>query len=211
MNGVNNLPLFLASCVALNVMPGPDTVYIVTRSVAQGRRAGLLSSWGLCTGALVHTLAAALGLSAVLAASAQAFTLVKYAGALYLIYLGARTFFEGGGGLLEADRRLQVPASGGKIFLQGIVVDLLNPKVALFFLAFLPQFIDQRAPGKFATFVSLGVILILFSLVWEGFLAIGSAKLAGYLTGKNLLARRMNRVAGTLFFGLGLRLGMDKV
>jgi threonine/homoserine/homoserine lactone efflux protein len=210
MTGVNNLPLFLASCVALNVMPGPDTIYIVTRSVAQGRRAGLLSSWGLCTGALVHTFAAALGLSALLAASAGAFTLIKYAGALYLMYLGMKTFFEKSGPLdLAAEPR--APASGRTIFLQGVVVDLLNPKVALFFLAFLPQFIDQRAPGKFATFVSLGVILILISLVWEALLAFGSAKLAGYLASNSLLAKRMNRLAGTLFIGLGLRLGLEKV
>jgi len=210
MTGVNNLPLFLASCVALNVMPGPDTIYVVTRSVAQGRRAGFLSSWGLCTGALVHTFAAALGLSALLAASAGAFTTIKYAGALYLMYLGVRTFFERSGPL-ALDAKAQAPASGSKIFLQGVVVDLLNPKVALFFLAFLPQFIDQRAPGKFATFVSLGVILILFSLVWEGILAFGSAKLAEYLAGNSALAKRMNRLAGTLFFGLGLRLGLEKV
>ena len=210
MDGVNNLPLFLASCVALNVMPGPDTIYIVTRSVAQGRRAGLLSSWGLCTGALLHTFMAGMGLSAVLAASAQAFTLVKYAGALYLMYLGVRTFCDAGGqpGL---DAAPQAPASGTRIFLQGIVVDLLNPKVALFFLAFLPQFIDRRAPGKFAAFVSLGCILILISLVWEGFLAISSAKLAGYLNSDASLARRLNRTAGALFFGLGLRLGLEKV
>ena len=210
MNGVHNLPLFLASCVVLNVMPGPDTIYIVTRSVAQGRRAGLLSSWGLCTGALLHTLAAALGLSAVLSASAQAFTLVKCAGALYLMYLGVKTFLDGSGSL-PRDAVPRTPASGRKIFLQGIVVDLLNPKVALFFLAFLPQFIDPRAPGKFATFVSLGVILVLFSLVWEGILAIGSAKLAGYLASNGSLGRRLNRLAGTLFFGLGLRLGLEKV
>jgi threonine/homoserine/homoserine lactone efflux protein len=209
MTGVNNLPLFLASCVALNVMPGPDTIYIVTRSVAQGKRAGLLSSWGLCTGALLHTLAAALGLSAVLAASAQAFSLVKYAGALYLMYLGVKTFLDGSA-VLDLDAAPPAPASGGRIFLQGIVVDLLNPKVALFFLAFLPQFIDQRAPGKFATFVTLGVILIMFSLVWEGFVAIGSARLAGYLTRNSSVAKRMNRIAGTLFFGLGLRLGLEK-
>ena len=210
MNGVHNLPLFLASCVVLNVMPGPDTIYIVTRSVAQGRRAGLLSSWGLCTGALLHTLAAALGLSAVLSASAQAFTLVKCAGALYLMYLGVKTFLDGSGSL-PRDAVPRTPASGRKIFLQGIVVDLLNPKVALYFLAFLPQFIDPRAPGKFATFVSLGVILVLFSLVWEGILAIGSAKLAGYLASNGSLGRRLNRLAGTLFFGLGLRLGLEKV
>ena len=210
MTGVNNLPLFLASCVALNVMPGPDTVYVVTRSVAQGRRAGLLSSWGLCTGALLHTLAAALGLSALLAASAQAFSLVKYAGALYLIYLGVRTFRDAAGPL-EPDATAPVPASGGRIFLQGVVVDLLNPKVALFFLGFLPQFIDPRGSGKFSTFVTLGAILILFSLAWEGMLAIGSAKLAGYLTSDARLARRLNRLAGTLFIGLGLRLALEKV
>jgi len=208
MNGVNNLPLFLASCVALNLMPGPDMVYIVTRSVAQGRRAGLLSSWGLCTGALLHTLAAAAGLSAVLAASSQAFSLVKYAGALYLMYLGVRTFRDGAGPLDAG--RFQASASGGRIFLQGVVVDLLNPKVALFFLAFLPQFIDRHARDKFASFLSLGVILICFSLVLEGIIALGSAGLAGYLTGNSLLARRVNRLAGTTFFGLGLRLGLEK-
>ena len=210
MNGVNNLPLFLASCVVLNVMPGPDRIYIVTRSVAQGTRAGLLSSWGLCTGALLHTIAAALGLSAVLATSAQAFAAVKYAGALYLICLGIKTFLAESGSL-DLDAKQAAPAGGGKIFLQGIVIDLLNPKVALFFLAFLPQFIDQRAPGKFGTFLSLGIILILISLVWEGIVVLGSARLAGYFIGNSSLARRMNRWAGSLFFGLGVRLGLEKV
>jgi len=209
MDGVNNLPVFLAACVALNVMPGPDTIYVVTRSVAQGRRAGLISSWGLCTGAVLHTLAAALGLSAVLAASAQAFALVKYAGALYLMYLGVRTFFDGSNPLQVATA-VCAPLSGRKIFLQGVVVDLLNPKVAIFFLAFLPQFIDQRAPGKFGTFVSLGAILILFSLVWEAILAVGSARLAGYLTSNVPVAKRLNCLAGTLFFGLGIKLGLEK-
>jgi len=102
-------------------------------------------------------------------------------------------------------------ASGRKIFLQGVVVDLLNPKVALFVLAFLPQFIDQRAPGKFATFLTLGAIMVLLALAWEAILVVGSAKLAGYLTSNALVARRMNRLAGTLFFGLGLRLGLEKV
>lgn len=210
MHGVNNLPMFLASCVVLNVVPGPDTAYIVARSLAQGRRAGLLSSWGLCTGALIHTLAAGLGLSAVLAASAQAFSLVKYAGALYLLYLGFKTFFDPGPAT-EAGLPSQAPASGRRIFLQGVLVDLLNPKVALFFLAFLPQFIDQRAPGKLATFISLGVILIMFSLVWEGMVALGSARLARYLAENQAVSRRLNRCAGTVFFGLGVRLGLQRL
>lgn len=207
MEGIVNLPLFLLSCVALNVMPGPDTIYLVTRSIAQGRRAGLLSSWGLCTGALVHTLGAALGLSAVLSASAHAFNTVKYAGAVYLIYLGVKTFFDKESPL-NTEKQDVVPASGRRIFFQGVLVDLLNPKVALFFLAFLPQFIDHRAPNKFVTFVLLGVILVIFSLVWEGILVLGSAKLAGYFTRNENSGKRVNRVAGSLFFGLGVRMGL---
>jgi len=206
MEGIVNLPLFLVSCVALNAMPGPDTIYLVTRSIAQGRRAGLLSSWGLCTGALVHTLAAALGLSAVLSASAHAFSAVKYAGAVYLIYLGVKTFFDKSGPLSTETE--PVAASGCRIFFQGVLVDLLNPKVALFFLAFLPQFIDHRAPNKFATFLLLGVILVLFSLVWEGILVLGSSRLSGYFTRNEHSGRRVNRVAGSIFFGLGVRMGL---
>ncbi|GFO67622.1 lysine transporter LysE [Geomonas limicola] len=207
MEGIVNLPLFLVSCVALNVMPGPDTIYLVTRSIAQGRRAGLLSSWGLCTGALVHTFAAALGLSAVLSASAHAFSAVKYAGAGYLIYLGVKTFFDKSGPL-STENEPAAPASGCRIFFQGILVDLLNPKVALFFLAFLPQFIDHKAPNKFLTFLLLGVILVLFSLVWEGILVLGSSRLSGYFTRNENSGRRVNRVAGSIFLGLGVRMGL---
>ncbi|GFO58857.1 lysine transporter LysE [Geomonas silvestris] len=207
MEGIVNLPLFLVSCVALNVMPGPDTIYLVTRSIAQGRRAGLLSSWGLCTGALVHTFAAALGLSAVLSASAHAFSAVKYAGAVYLIYLGVKTFFDKSGPL-PTDNEPAAPVSGCRIFFQGILVDVLNPKVALFFLAFLPQFIDHRAPNKFATFLLLGAILVLFSLVWEGILVLGSSRLSGYFTRNENSGRRVNRVAGSIFVSLGVRMGL---
>jgi RhtB (resistance to homoserine/threonine) family protein len=196
--------------VALNVLPGPDTIYVVTRSMAQGRRAGLLSSWGLCTGALLHTFAAALGLSAVLAASAEAFTAVKLVGALYLMYLGVKTFLDRSAPL-ETTRQAVEPASSGRIFFQGVLVDLLNPKVALFFLAFLPQFIDPHVPGKFGTFVALGIIVILISLVWEALLVICSAKLAQYLTRNTSLAKRMNRVAGSLFFGFGVQLGLERI
>lgn len=210
MEGITHLPLFLISCVALIVMPGPDTIYVVTRSVAQGRRAGLLSTWGLSTGALLHTFAAALGLSAVLSASAHAFTAVKYAGAVYLLYLGVKTFFDRSGPL-KSEKESLLPASDQKIFFQGVLVDLLNPKVALFFLAFLPQFIDHRATNKFATFMTLGVILVLVSLAWEALLVLGSARLAGFLTRHESVARRMNRVAGSLFFGLGVRLGLAKL
>lgn len=207
MEGIVNLPLFLVSCVALNVMPGPDTIYLVTRSIAQGRRAGLLSSWGLCTGALVHTFAAALGLSAVLSASAHAFSAVKYAGAVYLIYLGVKTFFDKSSPL-PTENEPAAPVSGYRIFFQGVLVDVLNPKVALFFLAFLPQFIDHRAPNKFATFLLLGAILVLFSLVWEGILVLGSSRLSGYFTRNENSGRRVNRVAGSIFVSLGVRMGL---
>jgi threonine/homoserine/homoserine lactone efflux protein len=123
-------------------------------------------------------------------------------------YLGVRTLFDGSGPR-DVETAGRAPASGARTFLRGVVVDLLNPQVAIFFLAFLPQFIDQRTPGKFATLASPGAISILFSLVWEATLAVGSARLAGCLTSNVSEARRLSRCAGTLFFGLGLRLAWE--
>ena len=140
MFGIHNFTLFLTTGILLNLMPGPDTAYIIGRSIAQGRRAGIASALGITLGSVCHTIAAALGLSAFLAASAVAFTTVKFIGGAYLVYLGVRM-------ILSRARELQVPShfrssETAAAFRQGIITNLLNPKVALFFLAFLPQFID---------------------------------------------------------------------
>lgn len=144
-----NLLLFLAASLALIATPGQDNLYVLTRGIAQGRRAALVSSWGVCAGLLVHTTLAAVGLSAILASSAAAFQVVKYTGAAYLVYLGVRTMMDRKG--------FSVPEGGRTvsnlrtIFAQGVVSNVLNPKVALFFLAFLPQFAgggrDAQVPG----------------------------------------------------------------
>ncbi|MEY2529861.1 MAG: hypothetical protein QOJ05_1951, partial [Verrucomicrobiota bacterium] len=143
MFGIHDFALFLTTGILLNLTPGPDTVYILGRSIAQGRRAGVASALGISVGSIFHTGAAALGLSAFLATSAWAFTAVKLAGAAYLIFLGVRA-------LLERNQDLSIPAhfkqkDPAAAFRQGILTNVLNPKVALFFLAFLPQFIDANA------------------------------------------------------------------
>src|SRR5256714_5923379 len=145
MFGIHDFALFISTGILLNLAPGPDTLYILGRSIAHGRRAGVASALGISVGSIFHTCAAALGLSAFLATSAWAFTFVKLAGAAYLIFLGIRALF-------ERQPELALPAhfkqrGAAAAFRQGVLTNLLNPKVALFFLAFLPQFIDAAAPS----------------------------------------------------------------
>src|SRR5690242_2030640 len=146
------LLLFAAASIALLVVPGPSVLYIVTRSVSQGRRAGLISVLGVHVGSVVHVSAAALGLSALLASSATAFAAVKYLGAAYLCWLGVRKLRRRGAGPVE-----ETPAvPRARLFTQGVVVNVLNPKTAIFFLAFLPQFVDPRRGPVAVQIVVLG-------------------------------------------------------
>src|SRR5688500_1225595 len=164
MFGIHDFVLFVTTGILLNLTPGPDTVYILGRSIAHGRRAGVASALGISIGSVFHTCAAALGLSAFLATSAWAFTAVKLAGAAYLIFLGVRA-------LLERNRDLAIPAhfkrnDPAAAFRQGILTNILNPKVALFFLAFLPQFIDSAAPSKTIPFLILGLTFVTTGTIW---------------------------------------------
>src|SRR6516162_3770623 len=138
---------FLIASLALNLAPGPDMLYVLGRSLGQGRRAGIVSSLGIFVGCLVHIAAAALGLAALLRASVVAFNLIRYAGAAYLIYLGVRMLFSKDAQNTLASGAATQPASLGRIFMQGVISDVLNPKVAMFFVAFLPQFVNPaRGP-----------------------------------------------------------------
>ena len=211
MFGITDLPLFITASILLNVVPGPDAVYIITRSLAQGRRAGFISSLGVCSGALVHAVAAALGLSAILATSASAFTVVKYIGAFYLIYLGVKTFLERSNPLTLKESEAKTTASEWTLFGQGVLVDVLNPKVAIFFLAFLPQFIDPNYGGKTVTFLVLGTIVIAIALVYEALLVLLSGTISDYLQRNNVIGRQLNRVVGVVYTGLGLRLATEKL
>jgi threonine/homoserine/homoserine lactone efflux protein len=204
--GIHDFGLFLCAGILLNLTPGPDTVYILGRSIAHGRRAGVASALGICAGSIFHTGAAAFGLSAFLATSAWAFSTIKLAGAAYLIFLGVRT-------LLQREPALRAPAefernNPASAFRQGILTNVLNPKVALFFLAFLPQFIDSAAPSKVAAFLILGFTFVTTGTIWCLALAWFAAGISGRLRGNARIAAALNRAVGSLFIFLGLRLAL---
>jgi len=201
MLGIHDFFVFLATGIVLNLTPGQDTFYILGRTISQGRGAGIASVMGISAGALVHTLAAALGLSALLAASASAFLAVKLAGAAYLIYLGARMLLTRTAAVSLSEN---FPSSGFyPVFRQGMLTNVLNPKVALFFLAFMPQFIAASSPNKFLAFIALGLCFVTTGTIWCLCLAWFASLLGDRLRGS---AAFLNRAAGALFVLLGIRL-----
>jgi RhtB (resistance to homoserine/threonine) family protein len=206
MFGIHDFGLFLTAGVLLNLTPGPDTLYILGRSIAHGRRAGVAAALGICVGSIFHTGAAALGLSALLATSAWAFAAVKLAGAAYLIFLGVRA-------LLQREQNASGPAqfkrnTASAAFRQGVVTNILNPKVALFFLAFLPQFIDPAAPSKLAAFLVLGLTFVTTGTIWCLIMASFASAFSARLRGNPTVATFLNRAVGSLFVLLGLRLAV---
>jgi threonine/homoserine/homoserine lactone efflux protein len=207
--GVSDFGLFLVAVLLLNATPGPDTAYILGRSIAQGRAAGLVSALGISVGCCVHALASALGLSAILAASATAFTMIKLAGGAYLVYLGIRMLLAKPATVekAEAVRDLR---SLKTIFWQALVTNILNPKVILFFLAFIPQFVQGDSPHKTAAFLFLGLAFAVISMGWNS----GTACLAGMLArraGRSPKAKLwLERLVGGTFVALGVRLALTR-
>lgn len=202
-----NLLLFLTASLAVILAPGPDMLYVLTRGVSQGRPAALVSAAGVCSGVLVHTAFAAVGLSAILARSAVAFSVVKYAGAAYLVYLGVRTILdkEGFAAPGRAERaRLSV------VFRQGVLSNVLNPKVALFFLAFLPQFVDPRAGSAGLQMLAFGVAFYLMGLAVMAVVALCSGALGEWLRSRRSFAGALRWLTGGVLVGLGLRLAVPE-
>jgi threonine/homoserine/homoserine lactone efflux protein len=192
--------VFVAAALALLLVPGPAVLYIVARSIDQGRAAGLVSVLGVHLGSLVHVAAAAVGLSSLLVSSAVAFNVVKYAGAAYLIYLGVRALMT-----REEPRAVEVaPASKGRLLRQGAVVNILNPKTALFFLAFLPQFVDPDAGYVGAQLVFFGLVFVALGLVTDSLYALAAGTAGGWLRTSSVFAGARRWVSGTVFIGLGL-------
>ena len=199
---VASLGVFAAAAVALLLTPGPAVLYIVARSVEQGRVAGLVSVCGITTGTLVHVLAAALGLSALLASSALAFAVVKYAGAFYLIYIGVRRIMERTGAPAaqeELPRR-----SLGRLYRDGIVVNLLNPKTALFFLAFLPQFVDPSRGAVAFQIAFLGLLFTAMGLTSDALYALVAGTAGRWVKRNGRYLRWERYVTGGVFIGLGV-------
>jgi len=199
MPDLATLLLFAATAVALVAIPGPNQVYIVARSIDQGRRAGFASALGVETATLVHVAAAAVGLSAALASSAEAFAVVKYAGVAYLVYLGVRA-------LAASDTRREsvrpAPAPGARVYLEGVVVNLLNPKVAVFFLALLPQFVDPAAGPAWTQILVLGTVLAAIGLTCDILFALGAVRASARVRGSERFARRRRHVTGGVYLGL---------
>jgi threonine/homoserine/homoserine lactone efflux protein len=195
------LGLFVVAALVLLLTPGPAVLYIVARSVEQGRLAGLVSALGVHVGTLVHVAAAALGLSALLVSSALAFNVVKYLGALYLIYIGARK-------LMGWDRAAQGRALARhglrRLFAQGALVNVLNPKTALFFLAFLPQFVDVSRGAVGPQILVLGLIFVALGVVSDGLYALAAGTAGAWLKREGRVLRAERYVSGSVFIGLGV-------
>jgi threonine/homoserine/homoserine lactone efflux protein len=192
------LVVFAAASLALAVVPGPAVLYIVAQSVPGGRRAGVVSALGIATGGLFHVLAAVVGLSAILAASAEAFTVVKLLGAAYLVWLGLRT-------LLSRDERIAgrlAEPTLGSTYRRGVVVNVLNPKTALFFLAFLPQFVDPDGSTR-GQLAALGVLFVAIALASDLAWALVAGTAGTMLRRSRTFLRIQRYVSGTIFVGLG--------
>ncbi len=199
--------LFMGVSWALIVAPGPDMIYVITRGVAHGRRAGILSAVGVVCGILVHTTAAAFGLTFILQTSAFAFLFVKFAGAAYLICLGTRAWLEKTTFTLETTP----PAVTSRtLFWQGVLSNVLNPKIAIFFLAFLPQFVDQGSSQVTSQMVLLGLTFACFGLCFLLVVGYSSGAIGKWLTGRPQYALFFQRLAGGILIGLGIRLALTR-
>ena len=211
---IDQLLLFIAAGLLLNLTPGPDVLYVVSHALRSGARAGMVAALGITAGCFVHIFAAAVGVSALMAASATAFALLKWAGAAYLVYVGLRLLRPGPAALVSLDA---APADAAQpqdasayraIFLRGFWTNALNPKVALFFLAFVPQFITPQMDNKPLAFLLLG-LLFNFNGLWVN---VGWAAAAAFLARRSGLVQRslrwLDRAAGALFVGFGIRLAL---
>lgn len=206
MYGIINYEVFLLTGILLNLIPGADTMYIVGRSISQGRKAGVYSVFGIITGSLVHTLLVAFGLSIILTKSIVLFNTIKVIGVIYLVYLGIKMILDKTNVAFQASsNKLNIR----KIYIQGLLTSLTNPKVSLFFIAFLPQFIDTRASGPMP-FIILGLTFTVTGLLWCLFVAYFSSYVTKKLRGNQKVGMILNKITGLIFIGMGLKLLQTK-
>jgi len=210
MTDLNYWLVFFTAAIALNVSPGPDLIYILSRTIARGTKVGLASAAGVCSGAVVHVLAAAFGLSAILAASATAFSVVKYVGAAYLLYLGVQALKSQGGTLELTAQKETVAVTPWQAFRQGVLVDVLNPKAAIFFMAFLPQFVRQDHGSSSIQLVVLGLLVILVAIVIESLFVLAAARSTHFFRRNPKASVWLDRTLGTIFISLGIRLALTE-
>jgi RhtB (resistance to homoserine/threonine) family protein len=209
MYGIENYFGFLLAGILLNLTPGADTMYILTRSISQGRRAGIYSVFGITTGGLIHTTFAAFGLSVILAKSAFAFNVIKYIGVAYLVYLGIRMIIEKNNLFDNKSQRIGT-TDLFKIYRQGLMTNLLNPKVALFFLSLLPQFINPHYANGPMPFLILGVTFMTTGTIWCLILAYSASFMTQTLRENDMIGKILQKISGLIFIGLGIKILTNK-
>ena len=216
MFGIENYLGFILAAILLNLTPGTDSMYIITRSISQGQTAGFYSVLGITSGILVHTLLAVQGLSVLLANSPTAFMLVKYIGASYLCYLGFKMLTSKNSNSIanslskDQDVTSQKAVNNWQIYKQGVLTNVFNPKVALFFLAFFPQFIDTSYAYGMLSFLMLGLTFATTGFIWCLCLALLAARFSTRLRENPSIETTLNRISGVVFIGLGIKLLTEK-
>ncbi len=206
MFGVENFLLFVSAGLLINITPGPDMLYVATRSTLQGRKAGVASALGISAGSLVHIAAAVLGLSAIFMYSAMAYTILKWVGAAYLVYLGIKVLISANQPLTQQDLKR---ADNWKIFRQAVTVNILNPKVAIFFLAFLPQFTNPETGSVTLQILFLGMVFNLGGTIVNLFVGLFFGSAGNWILGHPLARRIQAWITGSVFVGLGINLAMS--
>ncbi|WP_071872228.1 LysE family translocator [Atopomonas hussainii] len=201
--------VFFSAALALNLAPGPDLLFILSRTLAHGTRVGLASAAGVCSGAVVHVLAAALGLSALLASSALAFSVVKYLGAAYLVYLGVQTLRSAGSSFTPKAAQ-DAPRSAWRAYREGVLVDILNPKVAIFFMAFLPQFVRPEYGQPTLQLIGLGLLVIVVAMLVEGSFVLLAGRATRFFREQAKAALWLDRLLGGVLLALAGRLALSE-
>jgi threonine/homoserine/homoserine lactone efflux protein len=205
--GIHDFWVFAFASLMLNITPGNDMLYVASRSAGQGIRAGIISALGIMTGCLVHILAAVVGISAIIARSATAFDIIKYFGAAYLIYLGVKSIFNKKESSFLRGEKLQ-PLSNLKIFTQGVITNVLNPKVALFFLAFLPQFINTKNAHPQWQILFMGIGFDCSGTAVNIIVAVLFGKMGNWLARSPRFVRLQEKITGIMLVGLGIRVAL---
>ena len=206
MAGINNFSLFLISSIILIISPGPDFIYVTTRGISDGNKAGILSAIGISTGLLIHTLFAAFGLSAIIQASRLAYQIVKYAGAAYLIYLGLKSILS----KTENKNKKLLKKNNGNIYKQGILTNVFNPKAILTFLAFLPQFVDVSIKNPVFQFTFLGVIEAVLAVIWFSFIGYFAGRIGDLIKKSKIFQNIIKYLSSVVMLFLGLRIILQK-
>jgi len=208
MTGIIHFETFLLTGILLNLTSGNDTIFILTKSIGQGKKAGIVSALGIGTGSIIHTILAAFGLSIIIAKSILLFNIIKYAGAVYLLYIGFKMLTDKNQLNTDTTTTGNKSADYLKIYRDGIFTNILNPKVALFFIAFLPQFIDPTLKNTVLPFITLGITFITTGTIWCLILATFASTIFAKLKNNKKVSTYINRICGMVLIGLGIKVAL---